>query len=258
MAATPREVVGAPSLFPDSSLGRGRSHPVYLAGSRFGTEPTFPPQERREGTTPPILTVRGLTVRAGSVSVCGVPPATGTRERPPEPLVSVEQARGQKVDKRADIWAFGVVLYEMLTGERLFEGATASDVLAQVLTKEPDLDRVPAKARRLLRRCFEKDPKQRLRDIRGSAISAGGCGTGPCPASYFRPSQRGRVCPHFRSGCPWRVELPDRVSDRRRSRPSRGHEVRISALMALLGVVTLIAGFTLWAKTSGSDQGICQ
>jgi serine/threonine protein kinase len=60
-----------------------------------------------------------------------------------------EQARGQKVDKRADIWAFGVVLYEILTGERLFEGATASDVLAQVLTKEPDLDRVPAKTRRL-------------------------------------------------------------------------------------------------------------
>jgi Tol biopolymer transport system component/predicted Ser/Thr protein kinase len=76
-----------------------------------------------------------------------------------------EQARGQKVDKRADIWAFGVVLYEMLTGERLFKGATASDVLAQVLTKQPDLDRTPAQARRLLGRCSEKDPKQRLRDI---------------------------------------------------------------------------------------------
>jgi Tol biopolymer transport system component/predicted Ser/Thr protein kinase len=76
-----------------------------------------------------------------------------------------EQARGQRVDKRADIWAFGVVLYEMATGERLFAGATASDILAQVLTKEPDLDRVPAKVRRLLRRCLEKDPKQRLRDI---------------------------------------------------------------------------------------------
>ncbi len=51
------------------------------------------------------------------------------------------------------------------SGERLFAGATASDVLAQVLTKEPDLNRVPAKVRRLLRRCLEKDPKQRLRDI---------------------------------------------------------------------------------------------
>ena len=76
-----------------------------------------------------------------------------------------EQARGQKVDRRADIWAFGVVLYEMLTGERMFDGATTSDVLAHVLTKPLDLEKVPAKARKLLRRCLEKDPKKRLRDI---------------------------------------------------------------------------------------------
>src|SRR5258708_5163916 len=56
-----------------------------------------------------------------------------------------EQARGQKVDKRADIWAFGVVLYEMVTGKRLFQGATVSDILAQVLIEEPDLDRAPAR-----------------------------------------------------------------------------------------------------------------
>jgi serine/threonine protein kinase len=61
-----------------------------------------------------------------------------------------EQARGKTVDKRADIWAFGVVLYEMLTGRRLFEGETISDTLASVLTKEPDCERVPAKAQRLL------------------------------------------------------------------------------------------------------------
>jgi Tol biopolymer transport system component/predicted Ser/Thr protein kinase len=76
-----------------------------------------------------------------------------------------EQARGNPVDKRADIWAYGVVLFEMLTGQRLFEGETVSDTLAQVLTKEPDWDRVPLKVRRLLRRCLEKDPKARLRDI---------------------------------------------------------------------------------------------
>jgi serine/threonine-protein kinase len=76
-----------------------------------------------------------------------------------------EQARGKTVDKRADIWAFGVVLYEMLTGRRLFEGETISDTLAVVLTKEPDWERVPAKAQRLLRTCLEKEPKQRLRDI---------------------------------------------------------------------------------------------
>jgi eukaryotic-like serine/threonine-protein kinase len=76
-----------------------------------------------------------------------------------------EQARGKPVDKRADIWAFGVVLYEMLAGERLFQGETVSDSLAAVLKAEPEWDRVPAKAERLLRRCLEKDPKRRLRDI---------------------------------------------------------------------------------------------
>jgi Tol biopolymer transport system component len=79
--------------------------------------------------------------------------------------MSPEQARGKTVDKRADIWAFGVVLYEMLTGKRLFEGETVSDTLAAVLTKEPDWDQVPANVRRLLRKCLEKDPKKRLRDI---------------------------------------------------------------------------------------------
>ncbi len=81
-----------------------------------------------------------------------------------------EQARGQRVDKRADVWAFGVVLYEMLTGERLFQGKTTSDVLASVLTKEPDLKNVPLRVRPLLKRCLEKDPQRRLRDI-GDAMS---------------------------------------------------------------------------------------
>src|SRR5271170_6227645 len=79
--------------------------------------------------------------------------------------MSPEQARGQEVDKRSDIWAFGVVLYEMTTGRRLFEGPTVSDSLAAILTLEPDLTLAPAKARRLLAKCLEKDPKKRLRDI---------------------------------------------------------------------------------------------
>jgi len=79
--------------------------------------------------------------------------------------MSPEQARGKSVDKRADIWAFGVVLYEILTGKRLFEGETISDTLAQVLTKEPEWERVPAKVRRLLQACLQKDPKQRLQAI---------------------------------------------------------------------------------------------
>jgi serine/threonine-protein kinase len=76
-----------------------------------------------------------------------------------------EQARGKTVDKRSDIWAFGVVLYEMLTGRRLFEAESITDTLAAVLTKEPEWERVPTKVRPLLRSCLEKDPKRRLRDI---------------------------------------------------------------------------------------------
>jgi eukaryotic-like serine/threonine-protein kinase len=76
-----------------------------------------------------------------------------------------EQARGSSVDKRADIWGFGVVLYEMVTGRRLFQGDTVSDTLASVLKEQPDLDRVPLKVRRLIKKCLEKDPKRRLRDI---------------------------------------------------------------------------------------------
>ncbi len=82
--------------------------------------------------------------------------------------MSPEQARGNVVDKRADLWAFGVVLYEMLTGTRLFDGGTTSDVLAAVLKVEPDWQRLPADTpapiRKLLRRCLEKDRKRRVRD----------------------------------------------------------------------------------------------
>src|SRR5688572_8884400 len=83
--------------------------------------------------------------------------------------MSPEQARGKPVDKRADIWAFGVVLYEMLTGITLFAGETVSDVLAAVLRADIDLAKLPASVppgiRHLLTRCLEKDPKRRLRDI---------------------------------------------------------------------------------------------
>jgi serine/threonine protein kinase/dipeptidyl aminopeptidase/acylaminoacyl peptidase len=83
--------------------------------------------------------------------------------------MSPEQARGQAVDKRADIWAFGCVLYEMLTGYRAFDGETLSDTIAAVLEREADFLKLPAATpfgvRRLLQRCLAKDPKRRLRDI---------------------------------------------------------------------------------------------
>jgi serine/threonine protein kinase len=76
-----------------------------------------------------------------------------------------EQTQGETVDKRADIWAFGVVLYEMLTGKRLFQGSTAELSMRQVLTKEVDWTCLPANLQPLLRQCLEREPKRRLRDI---------------------------------------------------------------------------------------------
>jgi Tol biopolymer transport system component len=79
--------------------------------------------------------------------------------------MSPEQARGKPVDKRADIWAFGVVFYEMLTGRRAFDGEDVSSILAAVLQSEPRWDGVPPNLRRVLESCLEKDPRNRLRDI---------------------------------------------------------------------------------------------
>ena len=83
--------------------------------------------------------------------------------------MSPEQARGQPADKRSDIWAFGCVLYEMLTGTRAFEGERIVDVLAKVLEREPDWNALPrampVDVRRLLARCLKKDVKARMRDI---------------------------------------------------------------------------------------------
>ena len=87
-----------------------------------------------------------------------------------------EQASGKVVDKRADVWAFGVVLYEMLTGERLFTGATVSDTLASVLRTDPDWNGLPvdmpSAVRRLLRRCLERDRKERLQHVGDARVSA--------------------------------------------------------------------------------------
>ena len=80
-----------------------------------------------------------------------------------------EQARGKTVDKRADIWAFGVVLFEMLTGRQAFHGEDTSHVLARVIERDPDWTALPQTTpplvARLLRRCLEKDVRRRLRDI---------------------------------------------------------------------------------------------
>jgi serine/threonine protein kinase len=109
--------------------------------------------------------------------------------------MSPEQARGQPVDRRTDIWAFGCVLFELLSGRSPFDAPTVSDTIAAVLEKEPDWDALPrstpSRVRHLIGRCLEKDRRQRLRDIGDAlpdladepAIAAASRTTGESPAS---------------------------------------------------------------------------
>ena len=136
--------------------------------------------------------------------------------------MSPEQARGKPVDKRADIWALGVVLFEMLTGTRLFHGETMSDTLAAVLKTEPDWTALPAETpwllKRLLRRCLEKNQKERLHDVADV-----------------------------------RLELQDAMTDeapRNARRTTPGIAVSGGALVGLLVGVAIVAHFTQRAPES--------
>jgi eukaryotic-like serine/threonine-protein kinase len=104
--------------------------------------------------------------------------------------MSPEQARGQAVDRRTDIWAFGCVLYEMLTGHVAFPGKTIPDTLAGVLEREPNWALLPATTlpaiHRLLERCLEKDAKRRVRDIGDAAIELGDAITSPVRVAELR------------------------------------------------------------------------
>ena len=112
--------------------------------------------------------------------------------------MSPEQTRGKPLDKRTDIWSFGCVLYELLTGQQPFPGETVSDTIAAILEREPEWkalpDATPVSVRQLLQRCFEKDPRRRVRDIGDARIelddALAGRATG---APVVRHSRRERV-----------------------------------------------------------------
>jgi len=130
--------------------------------------------------------------------------------------MSPEQAKGQRVDRRADIWAFGCVLYEMLAGQKPFEGETISDVLAAVIKSEPDWTAIPETTppsiQRLVRRCLHKDQRQRLQAIGEARItieetlSGSPIITSPLPSVEGGPEERdrARVSP-LRHFLPWGV-----------------------------------------------------
>ena len=115
----------------------------------FGLAKIAEPQQP-QGPDAPTLTI-GMT---GVGAILGTPA-----------YMAPEQARGKEADKRSDIWSFGVVFYELLTGNRLFQGEDLTETLAWVVTKEPELTAVPVEVRRLLAKCLQKDPRKRLRDI---------------------------------------------------------------------------------------------
>jgi serine/threonine protein kinase len=106
--------------------------------------------------------------------------------------MSPEQARGRVVDKRTDIWAFGCVLYEMLSGHAAFGGDTLSDTLAAIIEREPNWkalpELTPSSVRRLLRRCLEKDPKRRLPDIADARIEIDDAQTTPSDSPSVEPT----------------------------------------------------------------------
>ena len=152
----------------------------------------------------------GLAKALGSAAAAGADPASSpTLTTPAGTLAGVilgtaaymapEQARGKAVDKRADVWAFGCVLFEMLTGQRAFVADGVTDTLATVITKDPNWAALPQATppaiRRLLRRCLEKNPRDRIHDIADARLDieetlAGRDADGAAPAATTTPARR--------------------------------------------------------------------
>jgi serine/threonine-protein kinase len=150
--------------------------------------------------------------------------------------MSPEQALGKAVDKRADIWSFGVVLYELLTGQRLFTGEDISEVLAKVIRDEPNLDAIPNDVRPLLRRCLEKDPKKRQRDIGDVRIELEQALEARSSTSRIAAASVAQVTSGSRF---WPLDLK-----------------KTTAFAALFVILGAIGGVLVWRGALASPQGV--
>jgi eukaryotic-like serine/threonine-protein kinase len=172
-----------------------------------------------------------------------------------------EQARGHAVDKRADIWSFGAIVYEMLTGRIPFDGPTVSDTLALVLTTTPDIAAAPARFRPLLERCLERDVRKRLRDIGDARIlleipppaatSARRSFLGPLAgvAAVATLAAAGLAWIHFREPVPANP-LPIRFEIEAQGVLPRRTPLAVSPDGRQLGFITAEAGGTvLWTRS---------
>jgi Tol biopolymer transport system component len=186
----------------------------------FGLAKAF---ESDNGSSPEISHSPTLTARATAAGVI-----LGTAA-----YMSPEQARGRPVDKRADVWAFGVVLFEMLTGKRLFQGETVSDTLAAVLREPVDFAQLPPSTppsvRVLLERCLERDPKQRLQAIGESRIAlertiAGSSGVRAAVPSEGAPAGRASRTPLYLS---WAVAAACAAAAGALALRARGPDTRV-------------------------------
>ena len=153
--------------------------------------------------SPTLAMTESLLSPASGPAVTAVGMLLGTAS-----YMSPEQARAKSVDRRADIWAFGCVFYEMLVGRKAFAGATLADVLGAITHREPDLDSLPPTTpfpiRRLLNLCFRKDPSRRLQSIGDARIALQDWQDDPQPsASVTDPTRRGPM--GRRSWLPWAV-----------------------------------------------------
>ena len=124
-----------------------------------------------------------------------------------EAYMSPEQAKGKPMDRRTDIWAFGCVLYEMLTANQTFSGETITDTLAAVVRADPEWERLPnttpVAVRELLQRCLQKDSKDRLRDIGEVRIAIKQMLSGSNTSIALAPSVSLQSGGKLRSALPW-------------------------------------------------------